>query len=148
MKMVPLIQLIVPIKTETKIFTRNNYIFVPIKLGRRKNRREVNILCSHKKGNKKIDANNVYFTQATSLHDPCHLICPVFSYQTRHRLIYHGRERHLRAYNFPPVTPISDSQHPKHQNFTITPPRKYSEEPNDHPITSNLKFEALHTIHA
>ena len=56
--MLPLIQLIVPIKTGTKKIIRNNYFFVPIELGTKKNRREVNILCYHKKGNKNIDANN------------------------------------------------------------------------------------------
>ena len=56
--MLPLIQLIVPIKTGTKKIIRNYYFFVPIELGRKNNRREVNMLCYHKKGNKNIDANN------------------------------------------------------------------------------------------
>ena len=41
------------------------------------------------------------------------LIHPVFFYRIYHRIIYRGRKRHLCAYNFPPVTPLSDLQHPK-----------------------------------
>ena len=53
-----------------------------------------------------ITGNHHYTTHDILIH-------PVFSFRSRHHLSCHGHDQHLRAYNLPPMTPLSESQHPK-----------------------------------